>query len=253
MYIFLYIRVIYARNISNNPSIVTCTAPVTRAIRSIRFQINIIVYPWSPVNIHGELPWLRGRVLGLSQTKPSVSSDSSRLHRDDISGHIGLFCVTQWRHRKPFWMGPRWKQGYISPPPPCFIVLASSVKIQKVKVIEFHRIFYPVIFWKYALSTKCDSGVWLRSTKLWRRKGFIQLKIIINVLVGFFRFIWIPILWVYGNYKFVIVSAGSESHVFGRQNLAYRDVRFWRLNTVPALERLIKLHGYRVTLSPIKK
>ena len=31
--------------------------------------------------------------------------------------------------------------------------------------------------------------------------GYIQFEIIINVLVGSFRFIWIPMLWVYGDYK----------------------------------------------------
>ena len=34
----------------------------------------------------------------------------------------------------------RWKQGYITAPPPYFIVLASSVKTKEVKVIECHRI-----------------------------------------------------------------------------------------------------------------
>ena len=34
-------------------------------------------------------------------------------------------------------------------------------------------------------------------------KSFFQFEIIINminVLVSYFRFIWIPILWVYGHY-----------------------------------------------------
>ena len=34
----------------------------------------------------------------------------------------------------------RWKQGYITPPLPYFIVLDSSVKTKEVKIIEFHRI-----------------------------------------------------------------------------------------------------------------
>ena len=38
------------------------------------------------------------------------------------------------------WMGARWKQGYVIPPPPYSIVLASSVKTKEIKVIEFHRI-----------------------------------------------------------------------------------------------------------------
>ena len=33
----------------------------------------------------------------------------------------------------------------------------------------------------------------------WRTKVFFQFEIIINVLVSYFRFILIPILWVYGH------------------------------------------------------
>ena len=54
--------------------------------------------------------------------------------------HRHQFCKTQWRHRKPFWMGTRWKQSYIRPPPPYSIVLTSSVTAMEVKDIEFHRI-----------------------------------------------------------------------------------------------------------------
>ena len=40
--------------------------------------------------------------------------------------------------------------------------------------------------------------------KCWINKGdqsfFFNVKIIINVLVSYFRFIWIPMLWVYGRY-----------------------------------------------------
>ena len=32
-------------------------------------------------------------------------------------------------------------------------------------------------------------------------KGFFQFEIIINVLVSFFRFIWIHMSWVYGHYN----------------------------------------------------
>ena len=55
------------------------------------------------------------------------------------------------------------------------------------------------------------------SYKPWRPKGFFQFKIIINVLVISFRFIWIPVLWVYGHYKyFYSYSAGID---FRRQIL----------------------------------
>ena len=62
--------------------------------------------------------------------------------------------------------------------------------------------------------------------KPWRQKGFIQFAIIINVLVSSFWFIWIPMLWVYGHYKyFYSYSAGI---VFRRQNLTST---IWRLQT----------------------
>ena len=53
-----------------------------------------------------------------------------------------LLCEAQWRHLKPFWMGNRWKQGYVRSPPPYFIVSASSVKTKEVKAIKFHRILW---------------------------------------------------------------------------------------------------------------
>ena len=45
---------------------------------------------------------------------------------------LHIFCGTQWRHSV--------KTRLYKTPPPYFIVLASSVKIKEVKVIEFHRI-----------------------------------------------------------------------------------------------------------------
>ena len=60
--------------------------------------------------------------------------------------------------------------------------------------------------------------------KPWNPEGFFQSENIINVLVGFFRFISIPMLWVYGHYEyFISVSAGT---VFIHQNLTSTDVRF---------------------------
>ena len=43
------------------------------------------------------------------------------------------------------WMGTRWKQSYIRPPLPYFIVLASSVTTMEVKAIEFHRIAHKAL------------------------------------------------------------------------------------------------------------
>ena len=50
---------------------------------------------------------------------------------------------------------------------------------------------------------------------------FFQLKTIINVLISSSRFIWIPMLCVYGHYKKKKkIGAGI---VFIRQNLTYTD------------------------------
>ena len=51
--------------------------------------------------------------------------------------------------------------------------------------------------------------------KSWRPKGLFQFEIIINVLVNSFRFIWIPMLWVYAI-KNISYSAGIDLR---RQNL----------------------------------
>ena len=58
-------------------------------------------------------------------------------------------------------------------------------------------------------------------------KGFFEITMI--VLVSFFRFIRIPILWVYGNYIYFysfsasIVFIQSESDVCRRHILTYVD------------------------------
>ena len=60
-----------------------------------------------------------------------------------------------------------------------------------------------------------------------------RFEIIINILVSVFRFIWIPMLWVYGHYKYL--NSYSVGIDFRRQNLTSVDVRFWRLKSIPAL------------------
>ena len=61
-------------------------------------------------------------------------------------------------------------------------------------------------------------------------KAFFKFEILINVLVIYFRFIWIPMLWVYGHYKyFYSYSAVID---FRRHNLTSVDVRFWRLKSI---------------------
>ena len=64
-------------------------------------------------------------------------------------------------------------------------------------------------------------------TNYMENKGVFQIEIIINVLVSFLRFIWIPMLWVYDHYTyFYSDSAGIDCR---RQNLTSTDVWFWRL------------------------
>ena len=72
--------------------------------------------------------------------------------------------------------------------------------------------------------------------KQWRPNIFFQFEIIINVLVFSFLFIWIPMLWVYGHYKYF--NSFSAGTIFIRQNLTSTDVWFWRIKTIPALTGL---------------
>ena len=80
------------------------------------------------------------------------------------------------------------------------------------------------------------------------QRVFFKFEIIIKVLFSSFCFIWIPMLWVYGHYKYF--NSYSAAIVFTRQNLTSVDVRrFWRIKTVPALrglEKCFQFTFYRV-------
>ena len=66
----------------------------------------------------------------------------------------------------------------------------------------------------YAISDYCilhkPSQHWnTQLLKQWRSTSFFKFEILIDVLVISFRFIWIPMLWVYGHYKYLnSLSAG---------------------------------------------
>ena len=67
---------------------------------------------------------------------------------------------------------------------------------------------------------------WNSVYKPWRPKGYFQFEIFSNILVSSFRFIWILMLWVYGHYKFLILSARfytSESDICRRRILTSKD------------------------------
>ena len=64
-------------------------------------------------------------------------------------------------------------------------------------------------------------------------KRFFQFAILINVLVSYFPILWKLILWNNGHCKYIYsYCAGID---FRRQNLTSTDVRFRRLNLIPAL------------------
>ena len=74
---------------------------------------------------------------------------------------------------------------------------------------------------------------WILFVKFIETKGFFSFWNHHKCLSQSFWFIWIPMLWVYSHYKYAYsYSAGSD---FSRQNLTSTDVRFWRLESVPAL------------------
>ena len=80
--------------------------------------------------------------------------------------------------------------------------------------------------------------------KPWRPKGFFQFEIIITVLVSSFRFIWIPMLWVYGHYKyFHSYSAGID---FSRQNLTSRR----QILTTKVDPRTVRVKWWEIPLNP---
>ena len=95
-----------------------------------------------------------------------------------------------------------------------------------------YRVFLEVrvYIWLYPLTIKALTYF----CKKHEEKGLFQLEFIINILVSFFWFIWIPMLWIYGHYKYY--NSFSVGTVFIRQNLTSTDVRLWRIKTVPAVK-----------------
>ena len=59
-------------------------------------------------------------------------------------------------------------------------------------------------------------------------KKFLQFENIINVLASSFRFISIPMLWVYDHYKCLILSVLVVRN-WRLQALDSKNVRLWRL------------------------
>ena len=96
---------------------------------------------------------------------------------------------------------------------------------------KFHHIFVSITLWRDADDSFNPYNAEILLYIPWRPKGFFQFEIIINVLVGSYYFIWIAVLWVYGHYNFLILSArGSTS-----------DVRIWRVMSLPELKGLFMI------------
>ena len=92
---------------------------------------------------------------------------------------------------------------------PKFANLSSSRNLRKLKPREFYQIYSK----SHSLRVTLNNILY----KLWRPRE--QFEIIINVLVSSFCLIWIPMLRVYGNYKYFTSSTRGPSI----------DVRIWRL------------------------
>ena len=77
---------------------------------------------------------------------------------------------------------------------------------------------------------ECGTSFKSAEIKTKRPTGFFQFQIIIPVLVSSFRFIWIPMLWVYGHYKYftlsvrisISFSAGIDLFQCGYRSLSVR-------------------------------
>ena len=116
-------------------------------------------------------------------------------------------------------------------------------------IFQNRKCMMPISLRHFFAKSRGDDNVWLLIMYDWslkRRifpmntveaKGFFHFEIITTVSVSCFRFILIPMLWVYGHYEYVYLhSAGIDIR---RQNLTSVDVRFWRLKSIPALYGLM--------------
>ena len=82
-----------------------------------------------------------------------------------------------------------------------------------------HYLLFNNFYLKYAMWCISPYNAEILFHKPWRTKSFFKFEIIINVLVSSFRFIWIPMLWVYGHYIFLFLPVRGPT----------LDVKIWRL------------------------
>ena len=91
--------------------------------------------------------------------------------------------------------------------------------------------------------TKVSSWLTLKALKYFvltmETKGFYQFEIIINVFVSSFGFIWIPMVWVYGHYKYFTLSVLEST-------LKSVDIRIWHLK-LRRLKSILALKGLKST------
>ena len=103
----------------------------------------------------------------------------------------------------------------------------SQMTICHPEIIRPLRVIQPFQCWVRHLTRLkhfCTNHGDQRIFSIWNQYKF---------LLSCFRFIWICMLWAYGNYKyFYSYSAGID---FSRQNLTSVDVRFWCLKSIPVL------------------
>ena len=79
------------------------------------------------------------------------------------------------------------------------------------------------LVWRLGFLNPSDAEICVYTS--WITKHCFQFEISTNVLVSSFRFIWIPMIWVYGSIQ--IFNTFSAVTVFRRQNLTSIDVSFW--------------------------
>ena len=117
-----------------------------------------------------------------------------------------------------------WRAEYLRPHPGFIDLCLGSTCVNQVS-IDYNNSLY-----KHSMTKTYHLGV----THTIDRGESDQMVISIwnhhDVLVSSFRFIWIPMLWVYGHYTILLFSV-AVIH-FRRQ------IRLWRLKTVPALKGL---------------
>ena len=119
--------------------------------------------------------------------------------------------------------------------------IKCDINQQDLKFVDHHFVKSEIFSLTWSCGSRQLNNLTVKGLKCWNtfaetmETNLKPPQTVINVSVSSSRFIWISMLWVYGNYKYI--NSFSAWTVFIRQNLVSTDVRFRHIKTGPALNR----------------